>query len=120
MRVFVLGVMLVAAVGWCMVQETIKQVRARYELADLTRREKEARETLEKLRTEEDSLRSPARIASLVREKRLKLVSLGRAEPEPPDWDGGEAGRRPGVVLDQAYPGAKKPVRVALAERQGR
>ena len=117
MRAFVLGVALVAAAGWCMVQETIKQVRARYELAELANREKEMRETVKRLGAEEDSLRSPARIAALARETRLKLVSLMSSVPEPPDWDGGEAGRKPGAVLDRHYPGANPPVRVALAER---
>lgn len=96
-RGFVLGVMLLAAVGWCMVQESIKQTQARYELAELLRREQSAKQRLERLRTEEQELRSPGRLAALVREQRLKLVVLGSAEPVAPVMS---MLRKPGEVMD--------------------
>ncbi|MDR2390935.1 MAG: hypothetical protein LBE84_04555, partial [Planctomycetota bacterium] len=66
---FILGMVLAAAVGWCMVQETYKQTRARYELADLASREDVIRKKLARLKADENALRSPVRIARLVREK---------------------------------------------------
>lgn len=98
-RGFVLGVVLLAVVGWCMVQESVKQTRARYELAELLRREDTAKRRLDKLRTVEQELRSPARLAGLVREKHLRLVVLGSAKPVNPSVAAG-ASRRPGDVLD--------------------
>ncbi len=98
-RAFVLGVVLLAAVGWCMVQESVKQTRARYDLAELARKESEARQRLDCLRAEEQELRSPARLAALVREKRMNFVALGSAMPS----DAAVArSRRPGEVLDDA------------------
>jgi hypothetical protein len=114
-RGFVLGVILLAAVGWCMVQETVKQTQARYELAELARVEEESRRRLAILRTEEQELRSPARLAALVREKRLSLVSLGSAMPDGPD---AASGRRPGEILDDAPSGAARPVDMASTERR--
>lgn len=88
-----------------MVQESIRQTQARYELADLSRREEEARRKLDALRAEEQELRSPARLAALVREKRLKLVFLGSAMPGEV---GVASGRRPGQVQGEA-PVAAEP-----------
>ncbi len=115
---FVLGVILLALVGWCMVQESFKQTRSRYELADLARREEEVRDSLAKLRAEEEALRSPARLATLVRERKLPLVSLGSALPEPLEAKARSAARSrlPGVVLDENYTRAEREVRVASAE----
>lgn len=102
---YVLGVVLLAVVGWCMVQETIAQTQARYRLADLSRREEEVRKRLEKLQAKEESLRSPARLAMLVREKKMNLVALGSVQPESPSWASmqRETGRRPGEVLDADF-----------------
>lgn len=91
---------MIAAVGWCMVEETVAQTRARYRLAELAQHEGEVRKRLEKLRTQEQALRSPVRLARLVREHRMQLVSLGSARPESHS-DSGE--RRPGQVLDNSY-----------------
>lgn len=101
-RGFVLGVMLLAAVGWCMVQESVKQTQARYELAELNRREQAAKQRLERLRTEEQELRSPGRLAAIVREKQLKLVVLGSAKPVHTMQAvvPGTVARKPGEVLD--------------------
>ncbi len=114
-RGFVLGVVLLAAVGWCMVQETVKQTQARYELAELARVEEESRRRLAILRTEEQELRSPARLARLVREKRLDLVFLGSAMP---DADVASGRRRPGEILDDDPAGAAQPVDMASLERR--
>lgn len=97
-RGYVLGVALLAVVGWCMIQESVKQTQARYELAELIRREEAAKLRLDKLRTHEQELRSPARLASLVRDKRLKLVVLGSAKPVAPESS--VAVRQPGEVSD--------------------
>ena len=104
-RGYVLGVMLLALVGWCMVQETIGQTRSRYRLAELSRREDEARKRLAKLRTQEDALRAPARLAALVRDKKMDLVALGSIQPDSPSWQNVKRGaeRKPGEVLDEAY-----------------
>lgn len=111
-RGFVLGVALLALVGWCMIQESIKQTRARYELADIARREGEIGNTLEKLRAEEDALRSPARLAALIKEKNLRLRFLGTSVP--PAFDATAfRNRRPGDVLDEEYPGVERPVKMA-------
>lgn len=91
--------MLLAAVGWCMVQESVKQTQARYELAELLRKEQAAKQRLERLRTEEQELRSPGRLTALVRDKRLKLVVLGSAKPVVPDLANV---RRPGEILDDS------------------
>ncbi|MCD8349190.1 MAG: hypothetical protein LUC93_01080 [Planctomycetaceae bacterium] len=97
-RGFVLGVVLLAAVGWCMVQESIKQTQARYELAELARREDDVKKRLDKLRAKEQELRSPTRLASLVREHRLNLVALGTTEPLPAPF---RTGRKPGQIMDE-------------------
>lgn len=101
---------MLAVVGWCMVQETIKQTQARYTLAELVRREEAAKQRLDRLRAVEHELRSPARLSAFVREKRLKLVVLGSAKPvyvQSPTLSGlrqGEAmyaARRPGETMDE-------------------
>ena len=102
-----LGVVLLALVGWCMVQETVGQTRSRYRLAELSRREEQARKRLEKLQTEENTLRSPARLAELVRKNKMDLVALGSVQPSSPSWEEGlknaSANRKPGEVLDESY-----------------
>ena len=99
-RGFVLGVVLIAVVGWCMVEETVAQTRARYRLAEMAQREDEVRKRLAKLQTQEEALRSPVRLARLVREHKMQLVSLGSARP---DSGAKAAERRPGEVLDNSY-----------------
>lgn len=113
-RGFVLGVVLLAVVGWCMVQESIKQTQARYELAELIRREEAARDRLARLRTEEQELRSPTRLAAMVRDKRLKLVVLGSAKPVVSDSPA-LAVRRPGEVLEETAAATDAPVDMASA-----
>jgi hypothetical protein len=81
-----------------MVQEAIKQTQARYELAELARREDEVKKRLDKLRAREQELRSPARLASLVRERRLNLVAMGTTEPLPAP---SRTGRKPGEAMDE-------------------
>lgn len=97
-RGFVLGVILLAAVGWCMVQESIKQTQARYELAELAKREDDVKKRLVKLRAQEQELRSPTRLAALVREQRLNLVALGTTDPLPAPF---RTDRKPGQVMDE-------------------
>jgi hypothetical protein len=106
---------LAAAVGWCMVQETYKQTRARYELAELASREDNARKVLAKLKAEENALRSPIRIARLVREKFARLTALGVAVSvrHVPD-DGTE--RRLGTVLDETFVDGDGDIRMAAAQ----
>lgn len=119
-RAFILGVVLLALVGWCMVQESIAQTQARYRLAELARREDELRKRLAKLRTAEESLKRPARLTALIRERKMDLVSLGSAEPrvaEAAGAKGGAAGhpRLPGEVLDEEFMKREQPVRMATA-----
>lgn len=97
-RGFVLGVVLLALVGWCMVQESFKQTQARYRLAELGRTEDEAKKRLGKLRTKEQELRSPASLMALAHENRLKLLSLGYINTAKPVE---ERERRPGEVLER-------------------
>lgn len=96
-RAFVLGVALLAIVGVCTVRETNRQIQARYELEQLTRREDEAKKRLARLRADEQALRSPARLARLVREKRMELYALSHSVPEVA---GAGKARRPGEVLE--------------------
>lgn len=109
-RGFVLGVVLLALVGWCIVQESISQTQLRYKLAELTRREGDIRRTLEKLDAEEEGLRSPDRLARLSRERRMDLIVLTRAAPDGAEWAGG---RRPGDVLDDDFAKVERPPMVA-------
>ena len=102
-----------------MVQESFKQTRARYELAELSRREEEMKDSLDKLRAHEEALRSPARLASIVREKKMPLVSLGSALPvisEPKSRDYVQI-RKPGTVLDVEFIRAEQEIRMASAEQ---
>lgn len=103
---------LLAAVGWCMVQESIKQTQARYDLAELSRREEDARRRLDLVRAEEQELRSPARLAALVREKRLNLVFLGSAMPADAHT---ASARRPGQVQDETPAAAGRAADMASA-----
>lgn len=76
MRGFVLGVFLLALVGWCMVHETMKQTQARYALADAAQKESEIAKRLEKLRAKEESLKQPSRLATLAKELKLDVINL--------------------------------------------
>jgi hypothetical protein len=101
-----------------MVQETYKQTRARYQLAELARREHDLRNRLEKLRLEESALASPARLGVLARERLPGLVALGEGAPERGvAGEAGEKGRGPGTVLDRSYLEVDRPIRMALADR---
>ena len=84
-------------------------------MAELARREDDIKKDLEKLRAVEQGLRSPARLAAVVREKKMDLVVLGSAKPEAQATAGGKAPRRPGEVLDEGFERAEKPVRLATA-----
>ena len=99
-RGFVLGVVLLALVGWCMVQESFKQTQARYKLAELSSSEDEAKKRIGRLHTKEQELRSPARLLSLAHEHQLRLISLGYINTAKPA-DNEE--RRPGEVLDRPH-----------------
>ncbi|MCL2000106.1 MAG: hypothetical protein FWG74_01610 [Planctomycetes bacterium] len=113
-RGFVLGVILLALVAWCMVRETFKQTRARYELAGLSRRENELKNGLEKLRAREESLRSPVRLAAMVQEKKLPLVFLSSARPSPSAANDRQVvqARRPGTVLDEELIRVEREIRM--------
>lgn len=104
-RGYVLGVILLALVGWCMVQESIKQTQSRYRLAELSRRESDVKKRLDKLRAKEGTLRSPARLAMLIRDKKMDLVALGSVQPSSSSWEENkkETLRKPGEVLDESY-----------------
>lgn len=97
-RVFVLGVALLALVGICTVRETNKQIQARYELERLTRGADEAEKRLARLRADEQSLRAPSNLAKIVREKGMNLYAL--AHTLPAAATPGRKARRPGEVLD--------------------
>ncbi len=114
-RGFVLGIVLLALVGWCMVQESVTQTRARYRLAELARREAELKERLARLKTEEESLRSPARLATRIKETKAQLVVLRTAPPESSYSSDMAMGRQPGQVLDESFIRAEKPVTIAAA-----
>lgn len=120
-RGFVLGVALLASVGWCTVQECIKQTRARYRLAELARREDESEKRLERLRAREATLRSPARLAAFVRKNGSGLVALG---PLPPAdsrlYAGAKApGRQPGEVRDADFARSREDETVDVADAGG-
>ena len=103
-RSFVLGAILLASVGFCMVQESIMQTQARYKLAELTRREKDMQKHLAKLKTQEENLRRPTRLVELARKGNMDLVSLGTIAPKSPARDGmASAVRLPGEVLDERF-----------------
>lgn len=114
-RAFVLGVILLAVVGWCMVQESYKQTHARYRLAELARKEDDMRKNLKKLQAEEEGLRSPSRLASLIREKKMNLVVLRTSLPADPVRNMGRLAeqRLPGDVLDEEFARVERQVRVA-------
>ncbi|MDR1520718.1 MAG: hypothetical protein LBU23_11370 [Planctomycetota bacterium] len=112
-RGFVLGVALVALVGWCMVQETFKQTWARYDLAELARREDDIRKRMEKLRADEIALCSPNRLGALVREKAPRLVAIGSADPNCRAGFNRGTERLPGTVLDKVFLKLERPVRMA-------
>jgi len=113
-RGFILGTVLLALIGWCMVQESVSQTRARYKLAELARREAELKERLARLKAEEDSLRSPARLAKRIENERLQLYVLRSAPPESARVAMG-TGRKPGEVLDESFSRAEPRIRVASA-----
>ena len=76
-RGFILGVFLLALVGWCVVFETMKQTQARYALAEAARNEDEVKKRLEKLRAAEEGLMRPARLAAVARDLKLDVANLG-------------------------------------------
>lgn len=96
-RGFVLGVVLLALVGLCILQESFKQTQARYRLAELTRNESEIKKRIGMLRTQEEELRSPLHLSVLARNTCPDLVALGSATPLPMAQG---PKRRPGEVLD--------------------
>ena len=98
LRGFVLGVVLLAAIGVCTVMETSKQTQARYRLDELNRREDEMKKQLARLHTEEQKLRAPSRLVRLARQNHSDLVSLVSAAPDVAE---NSARRRPGQVLDE-------------------
>ncbi len=110
-RVFVLGVALLALVGICTVRETNRQIQARYELEQLARRADEAEKRLARLRADEQTLRSPANLAKIVRAKGMNLYALAHVLPGAPAA-GRKArrqdARRPGEVLEMASAGTGK------------
>lgn len=110
-RGFVLGVVLVAAVGLCMVQESMIQTRARYTLAELSRREAELQKSLERLRAQEESLRGHAYLAEMLRKKKMELVALRHGVLATPANDA-TAARLPGDVQDDAYNRADRSAEV--------
>lgn len=100
-RGFVLGVFLVALVGWCIVHEVIVQTQARYLLADLARHEKTVKNRIEKLKAEEEALLRPDRLAKKNRELRLNYTALRTMPPAGIDRAGGamamaDSGSAPG------------------------
>lgn len=100
-RGFILGVMLLALTGWCMIQETFKQTQARYKLAEISRREDAAHKRLETLHAEEQSLRSPAHLTKAIRENKMRLASLSASMPEVNTPAALASSRRPGQILGQ-------------------
>ena len=76
-RGFVLGVVLLALVGWCVVFETMKQTQARYALAEAARNEDDLKKRLEKLRAVEGGLMRPARLAAIAKDLKLDVANLG-------------------------------------------
>lgn len=97
-RGFVLGVVLLALVGLCILQESFKQTQARYRLAELDRHENELKKKLDQLRTREGELRSPMRLRALAHEKCPDFIALGSVTPQPMAQS---QKRRPGEVLDE-------------------
>lgn len=84
-------------IGWCMVHETIKQTKSRYQLAEMSQRETETLKRLEKLRAEEESLLQPTRLAKLAKELKLDVASLQSTPPAPAiRRNGATAERLPG------------------------
>lgn len=105
-----------ALVGWCMVHETIRQTRSRYELAEIARQETEIKKRLEKLRAHEESLLQPARLATFAKELKLDLTNIAIMPDENPKPVGTAAARRkPGEFYQ---PGGSAEVRMASAERR--
>lgn len=86
-----------ALVGWCMVEESFKQTQARYQLAELAKKEDEMKKRLGVLRAKEEELRSPARLAALIRARKLDMVALGSIGNVAQET---AAQRRPGEVVD--------------------
>lgn len=113
-RGFILGVSLLALVGWCMVFESIKQTRARYTLAEIDRRETELKQRLEKLKAREESLLQPARLSILARELKLDAASLGVVPPPESELGGKAVLRRPG---DFFHSGGERTLQMASANR---
>ena len=80
-RGFILGVLLLVLVGWCVVSETMKQTQARYALAEAARSEEELLKNLEKLKAREENLLQPARLVALAKELKLDVANLVTVPP---------------------------------------
>lgn len=117
-RAFIFGVLLLAFVGWCIVHETMKQTRARYELAEAARREAELAQRLEKLRAKELGLLQPGRLSNMARVMNLDVVALGtKPGPGMESREGGgrmAVQRRPGEVADES---GRREMRMAVVGR---
>ncbi len=119
-RAFILGVLLLALVGWCMVFETMKQTQARYILAEVQRQEEEMEKRLEKLRAKEESLMQPARLASLAKQLNLDLVNLATLPPEKVETVASAGKRRPGDFQEMQLLDAANSCDVQMASVGGR
>lgn len=122
MRGFILGVFLLALVGWCMVHETMKQTHARYELAESARREAEMAKRLEKLLAYEESLKQPARLAAMARELKLDVVNLVAIGPDAKALPAGYgvSRRKPGETYEPEAGEGGDASLAALDGRRGR
>ena len=115
---FVLGVALLALVGWCMIHESVRQKQSRYRMAELAQRQDAIERTLEHLRVREDELRASHRLHALLRKHKLKLTQLGTAEPRGYAKDLVGA-RRPGQILDVSYVRAHHETETQMADAGG-
>lgn len=104
-----------SAVGCCIVQECYKQLRARYKLEELVRKEEAAKERLAALKATEENVRSPAKLAALVRKYNLDLVVLRTAMPDGKGKSRLASARRPGEVLDVEFSRIERPNAIRLA-----
>jgi len=83
-RTFILFMALLAVLGLVTVQETARQTRVRYRLAELARTEERMKARVAALAAEEARLSEPRRLERLVTEHGLALVPLKSA----PDGSG--------------------------------
>ena len=75
-RTFILFMALLAALGLVTVQETARQTRVRYRLAELARTETRMKARVAALAAEEARLSEPRRLERLVAENGLALTPL--------------------------------------------